>query len=110
MTSTDGSRLEGPIQRVGVVYRDRTSEIEGILARLETWAGRHDVSVFVEEQGDRALLMEMPGSSTPGCWFAPRMPHSGCGRTQDGSQRSRGWRWSWARCEHGARIWAREVT
>lgn len=48
MSTSRAARLEGPIQRVGVVLRERTAEIEGALTRVRAWLEARSVTVTVE--------------------------------------------------------------
>ena len=49
MSQRELRRLEGPIRSIGVVYREHTSEVLGIVGRLEEWASERDIDVVVEE-------------------------------------------------------------
>jgi NAD+ kinase len=42
-------RLEGPIHSVGIIVRDRSSEIVAVLERLAAWLGERGVSVAAED-------------------------------------------------------------
>lgn len=53
MTESGASRLEGPIRRIGVVYREHTAEVLGIIDRLQSWAVDQGISVVVEENAGR---------------------------------------------------------
>jgi NAD+ kinase len=53
VTAAGPSRLEGPIRRLGVVYREHTPEVLAIVDRLAQWAAEHDVAVTVEENAGR---------------------------------------------------------
>ena len=48
MTEPAATHLEGPIRRIGVVYRADTPEIAAIIERLSQWAADLDISVTVE--------------------------------------------------------------
>ena len=53
MTSPGRSRLEGPITRLGAVYREHTPEVLAIVDRLRTWAAEQDIELRVEENAGR---------------------------------------------------------
>jgi NAD+ kinase len=57
---TEGAvtRLQGPIRRLGVVYREHTPEVLAIVDRIRAWAEDHAISAQVEENAGRG-----PGSS-----------------------------------------------
>lgn len=59
MTDSDATRLSGPIERIGVVYREHTPEVLAIVERLRSWAADEGIDVTVEEdagQGARPSL------------------------------------------------------
>lgn len=53
MTGSDATPLTGPIERVGVVYREHTPEVLAIVERLRAWAAEEGVDVTVEENAGR---------------------------------------------------------
>lgn len=53
MSPSGPSRLEGPVRRLGVVYREHTPEVLRILERLRTWADAHDIRVAIEPNAGR---------------------------------------------------------
>lgn len=54
MTDSDRSRLTGPIDRIGVVYREHTPEVLAIVERLRSWAADEGISLSIEENAGRA--------------------------------------------------------
>ena len=53
MTGTGPSRFAGPVRRLGVAYREHTTEVLAILDRLRTWADRNGVGVEIEANAGR---------------------------------------------------------
>ena len=53
MTTPDPTRLEGPVERFGVVYREHTPEVLAIVDRLRTWSEKQDITLVVEEDAGR---------------------------------------------------------
>ena len=53
MTSPGRPRLEGPITRLGVVYREHTPDVLAIVDRLREWAEKQDIEAKVEENAGR---------------------------------------------------------
>ena len=49
MTPALAGRLEGPIESVGIILRDRSAEVVRALERLSAWLGEREVAVTVEE-------------------------------------------------------------
>lgn len=52
MTRRAATHLTGPIHRIGVVFRARSPEVDGIIDRIRRWADEHDIAVDVEEGGE----------------------------------------------------------
>lgn len=53
MSESDRRRLAGPIDTIGVVYREHTAEVLAIVDRLKAWAAEHGIEVLVEENAGR---------------------------------------------------------
>lgn len=58
MTGAGPGRLTDPIRSIGVVYREHSQELLGIIQRLRAWASTSDIAVTVEENAGRE-----PGST-----------------------------------------------
>lgn len=65
MTESARTRLTGPIRSVGVVYREHSDELLGIIDRLLSWASRHGISTNVEEAAGRTPGRGLDLSETP---------------------------------------------
>ena len=49
MTAREIHRLKGPVETIGVVYREHTPDVLAIVDRLRDWAEDRDIRVVVEE-------------------------------------------------------------
>jgi NAD+ kinase len=58
-------RFAGPVRSIGVVYREDTPEVLGILKRLDAWASANDVAVTVEPNAGRGPEPSLDLSSDP---------------------------------------------
>ena len=52
MTPPGARRFDGPIRSVGIILRERSSEVERALERLSAWLGERSVAVTVEAGHD----------------------------------------------------------
>jgi NAD+ kinase len=69
VSPSGSTHLEGPIRRIGVVYRAKTPEVDAIVDRIRQWAREHDIEVRVEEGLDIRgnpvdLLLALGGDGT----------------------------------------------
>ncbi|MDX1494390.1 MAG: NAD(+)/NADH kinase [Longimicrobiales bacterium] len=53
MSQPEARGLEGPIEKIGVVYREHTEEVLAIVQRLREWAEDQGIGVAVEENAGR---------------------------------------------------------
>lgn len=53
VSESDARRLSGPIERIGVVYREHTPEVLDIVERLRHWAAEREIEIAVEENAGR---------------------------------------------------------
>jgi len=58
-------RFSGPVRSIGVVYRDDTPEVHGILERFGRWASEHDVTLTVEVNAGRGPEPPLDVSKNP---------------------------------------------
>jgi NAD+ kinase len=59
------SRLVGPIESIGVVYREHTPEVLAIVDRLRAWAKEVGVAALVEENAGRGPHPSLDLAATP---------------------------------------------
>lgn len=65
MSESDRERLTGPIERIGVVYREHTPEVLAIVERLKKWADDEGVEVSVEENAGHGSKSSLDLSEEP---------------------------------------------
>lgn len=53
MNETAVDRLTGPVEKIGVVYREHTPEVLAIIERLRSWASDAGIDVAVEKNAGR---------------------------------------------------------
>lgn len=69
MTPPDARRFDGPIRSVGIVLRERSSEVEQALQRLTAWLGDRSVEITVEHDHDGPAAEGGIGLDTRGKGF-----------------------------------------
>lgn len=65
MTGGGPQRLEGPIRRLGVVYREDAPEVHAIIDRMRDWATEHGVTLSVEANAGRGPQPSLDLEATP---------------------------------------------